>query len=149
MLLENQATPAFIGIPRQRRPFLEALHHIEYGRFHITTPEGETMEFMGPLPGPDACLHLYDWNIIDEIQTCGEIGFADAYIAGRWDTPDLPALLTLALLNSNALDKFFNNNRMYIFWLSFRHWLHDRTSLPQKSGPLQDLDNNFYSGGRG
>ncbi len=39
---------------------------------------------------------LHDWRIAREVLTGGDVAFAEAYMDGRWDTPDLTALLTRA-----------------------------------------------------
>lgn len=35
----------------------------------------------------------------------GDIGFAESYIQGKWNAPDLKALLELAIRNRTILDK--------------------------------------------
>ena len=35
----------------------------------------------------------------------GDIGFAEGFIAGEWDSPDLTALLTLLIANRDALER--------------------------------------------
>jgi len=144
-----QARSFVLPLPmrEKRRPFLDALKHIEYGRLTMITPEGNGLEFYGPEKGPAADLRLYDWKVLDELVACGEIGFAAAYIDKRWDTTDLPALLTFGLMNSQSLERFFHGDPWYALWLRVRHMWHDNTLRGSKRNIMAhyDLGNDFYA----
>ena len=46
-----------------------------------------------------AHMSVADEAVFDEILAKGDIGFAEAWMAGDWQTADLPALLTLLARN--------------------------------------------------
>jgi cyclopropane-fatty-acyl-phospholipid synthase len=84
-----------------KRRFLAALEGIHHGRLILITPEGHTHHFGAE--GPESTLQIHDWSTLSAIATRGEIGFAEAYIAGKWSTPALEPLLQLALQNLDHL----------------------------------------------
>lgn len=140
--------PASLPIVREkRRPFLDALQHIEYGQMVMITPEGNGLEFAGPEKGSAAHLRLYDWEVLDELVGRGEIGFAEAYIDGRWDSNNLPDLLTFGLMNSQSLERFFHGNPWYAMWLRLRQLWHSNSLRGSKRNIMAhyDLGNDFYS----
>jgi cyclopropane-fatty-acyl-phospholipid synthase len=145
-LTQGRRFPLSFPVREQRRPFLEALEHIEYGRMNIIAPEGNTLSFAGPQHGPSAQLRLYDWEVLDDLVMRGEMGFAEAYIDGRCDSADLPALLTFALVNSPSLERFFHGHPWYALWLRFRNsLLHNSLSGSKRNIMAHyDLGNDFY-----
>ncbi|MBN8531035.1 MAG: class I SAM-dependent methyltransferase, partial [Alphaproteobacteria bacterium] len=57
-------------------------------------------------PGPAAHLALRDWSVIPRLAAHGDIGFAEDYRDGRWESRDPVALLLFALRNEQALNKY-------------------------------------------
>src|SRR4051812_2657113 len=109
--------PLWVAPRAKRQPFLDGLKHIDYGHLSLIDPEGNTLEFSGPREGPSAFLKLHDWKVLDDLVARGDIGFAEAYVAGRWDSLDLPKLLTFGLMNSPSLEHFFHGKPWYALWL--------------------------------
>lgn len=52
--------------------------------------------------GPKAELTLHDWGALSALAAKGDTGWGEAYVAGLWDSPDIEALATLALQNTEA-----------------------------------------------
>ena len=86
--------------PFQTR-FLTSLEGIRHGRLSLTTPEGHRHSFGGN--GPEAQIHITDWAMLSALARRGDVGFGESHIAGHWDSPDLEALLSLAIQNSDHL----------------------------------------------
>ena len=63
------------------------------GSVSFVLPDGETVRLTGQNPGPDARLMIKDFRCLRRALMSGDIGFAEGYMAGEWDTPDLAALL--------------------------------------------------------
>ena len=76
------------------------LNKLNHGRLVCLLPDGSRLEGQGHLPGPDAVLHLHNTRLLRAALLHGETGFYESYIAGAWSSPDLTALLTLAVLNN-------------------------------------------------
>jgi len=86
--------------------FLKALEHIEFGSMDVITPDGKLHQFSGSKPSAHATLKLHDWRAIPVFATKGDIGFAEAYRDGWWDSDDLTNLFLIGLQNEKALDKY-------------------------------------------
>ncbi len=65
------------------------------GRLEIVLPNHSRRVFAGPKPGPEAVLVLRNGKVARRYLTGGAVGVAEGYMAGDWDSPDLPALLEL------------------------------------------------------
>lgn len=93
----------------------------------LITPERDRLEFSGRGHGPDAMISAEDWGVFDELIARGETGFAEAYSYSRWDTPDLPVLLTFGLVNNAALERFFYCKPLYALWLRFKYLMQENS----------------------
>ncbi|MGJ3264542.1 MAG: class I SAM-dependent methyltransferase [Salinarimonas sp.] len=87
------------GLPFLLRRLLAIALRLEAGRLTIVAPDGRTLAFGGARPGPDALMTIRDARLARRVFLKGEIGFAQAYCDGLFDTPDLGALLTLLAVN--------------------------------------------------
>ena len=80
-----------------------------HGHLVLRLPEGGMVEFgRAPEPkgsrlplglAPSATIHVRDDRFFGRCALAGDIGFAEAYIDGYWDTPDIAAVIAWALLN--------------------------------------------------
>jgi cyclopropane-fatty-acyl-phospholipid synthase len=48
-------------------------------------------------------IRIHDYRFIRRALASGDIGFAEGYMAGEWDTPDLSAVLEAFSLNFDRL----------------------------------------------
>ncbi len=133
-------------VPASAWMMLRMLGGIRCGRLDLVTPDGDTIGFAGGESGPHARLTLHDWGVCASILARGEIGFAEAYCAGRWETPELADLLILAILNQEALDKAMNGRP----WHRWFHRLLHLTRRNTRAGSRRnihahyDIGNDFY-----
>jgi cyclopropane-fatty-acyl-phospholipid synthase len=81
---------------------LMAAQRIEIGTVTLVLPDGAVRTYRGASPGPSAKLIVRDKRAARRLLFGGNVGFAEAYIDGDWDTPDLAALLELAARNEAA-----------------------------------------------
>jgi cyclopropane-fatty-acyl-phospholipid synthase len=88
------------------RQFLKALEHLESGSMDVTTPDGKLHQFKGDKESVHSTLILNDWRAISVFATKGDIGFAEAYRDGWWDSDDLANLFIVGLQNDAALEKY-------------------------------------------
>ncbi len=73
------------------------------GALEVVLPGGRKLTITGPQPGPAACLMVKDYRFMRRVMGSGAIGFAEGFMAGEWDTPDLPVLLEVFCLNFDRL----------------------------------------------
>lgn len=148
-LTHTPTAHAFISMPThsEGNSFLDALRSIKYGKITISTPQKRLLEFTGPQKGPAAYLWLYDWCALDELVARGEVGFAESYMGGQWDTPDLPVLLTFALANAASLEHFFHGKPLHALWLRLKGAFHGNSLRGSRRNIMKhyDLGNDFYA----
>ena len=129
------------------RTLLTLLIQISSGHLSLTLPSGEKREFGNPSDELHAEIHILEWSVFKEIMSRGDIGFAESYIQGKWNTQNLKTLLELAIRNRTILEKAIYGNWYASIFYRLKHWLRDNT----KSGSRKnihahyDLGNAFYT----
>ena len=134
-------------IPASARIFMSLLRRIHVGHLVLVTPDGEQHVFGDPHAPPSARLELRDWRACAAILRAGDIGFADAYRANWLDTPDLVALLVMAIRNESALPDTVSGGWLAQFWYSLRHRLRANTRAGSRRNihAHYDIGNRFYA----
>ena len=117
------------------------------GRLTFVTPAGRPLPLRGSAPGPDAEVRIKDYRFIRRALFAGDIGFAEAYMAGEWDTPDLTAVLSAFALNFERLRLVTEGNAVAGLANRLFHALHanTRTGSRKNIHAHYDLGNAFYS----
>ena len=138
--------------PAAGRLLSALLHRLDVGSVELTTPEGATLRFGpggAPMPGikaNPAVLVFRDWGIAGEALKGGDVAFAESYMEGRWDTPDLTQLLTVLAANQAALERAFYGQWWSRTLLRLKHFLNANTKRQSRRNILAhyDLGNAFY-----
>jgi cyclopropane-fatty-acyl-phospholipid synthase len=73
--------------------------HLRCGRLIVRLPDGRVRAFDGRGEGPTARVDLHDTSVLRRLAATGAIALADGYIDGRYDSPDLAALVELGSLH--------------------------------------------------
>ena len=73
------------------------------GTLDVTLPDGRTLRLGGIDPGPAAAMKLYNYGFASRLLNGGDIGIAEAYLRGEWDTPDLTQFLYLFCVNHDLI----------------------------------------------
>lgn len=144
--------PSRSRIPAAARLLLALLHRVEAGGVELIGPDGATLVFgPGGMPVPNAkttpaILALRDWDVAAEALKGGDVAFAESYMAGRWDTPDLTQLLTVLAANQSALERAFYGRWWMRTLLRLKHRLNANTKRQARRNILAhyDLGNAFY-----
>ena len=135
--------------PAAARLLLALLSRLANGAIEIETPDGVRRSF-GPHADPRrsvaAMVRIHDWRVASDTLRRGDIGFAEGYIEGRWDTPDLVRLLEMLALNERALERAFHGRGLAQLALRVRHALRANTKEQAKRNIVAhyDLGNAFY-----
>ncbi|SCM71453.1 Cyclopropane-fatty-acyl-phospholipid synthase [uncultured Pleomorphomonas sp.] len=99
--------PSIVGLAlpaRLRVAFIKRLlGHVRRGRLSVVLPDGARLAAAGELPGAVAELHIVRWRAVSRLLSGGDIGFAESYVDGDWETPDLVALIALCADNLDTL----------------------------------------------
>jgi cyclopropane-fatty-acyl-phospholipid synthase len=129
------------------RLFLALLRRIRHGHLSLTTPDGRQHVFGDLRDGAGATLHLHDWRACGAILHAGDIGFAQALREQWLDSPDLVALLRLAIRNEAAVATTLHGGTLARLWFGLRHRLRPNTreGSRQNIHAHYDLGNAFYA----
>src|SRR4029450_3177549 len=125
---------------------LKALERLSVGRLVLHLPDGTTHRFGrggGQRPGE---LHVRDLRFFRRVVLDGDIGFAEAYMEGLCDTPDLPGLIALLAENEQSLGRMAHTNALHDLMLKFLHWQrrNSRKGSRKNIHAHYDLGNEFY-----
>jgi cyclopropane-fatty-acyl-phospholipid synthase len=126
-----------------RRVLSSRLH---FGTLTVTTPSGLRVANPGAAPGPVAELVLNRWRALRRMLFGGDLGLADAYLDGDWDSPDLASLIELAALNTPTIDPQFEGSLLSRFLRRLGHARNGNTRRGARRNieAHYDLGNEFY-----
>lgn len=116
------------------------------GQITLRFPDGRRHTAVGARPGPTAALNFKSGRGFMQILTGGSNGFARAFIDGHVDTPDLDALLELALLNEERWSDILGSSTIMSRLETLRHRLrrNSRAGSRRNISFHYDLGNAFY-----
>jgi cyclopropane-fatty-acyl-phospholipid synthase len=125
---------------------LKRLEKLKVGSLKIYGPDQKTYTFQGDINGYHADLTIKEWSVIANLAAKGDIGFAEDYRDGLWDTSDLTALLTISMQNREALGSFFNANKLRNLFYQITY-IFKKNSVKGSRKNIHahyDLGNDFY-----
>ncbi|MGO1163717.1 class I SAM-dependent methyltransferase [Brucella pseudogrignonensis] len=93
----------FSGWSPSARLLRRLLNQVQHGRLTLVLPSGKVIYGQGSLAGPEAQIIIKSWRCLRRLLTGGDIGFAQAYIAGEWTSPDLTSVVRFAVRNRDTL----------------------------------------------
>lgn len=123
------------------------LRRVRTGSVRVNLGNFAPISSTGDSPGPSAELSIHrPWAVLWKLVRGGGVGFAEAYLAGDWDTDDLPQALEVLGLN---LDSHVRSNRPKRTLGSMRG-LWQRVASRRRSeirsiGDHYNLGNEFYT----
>ena len=128
------------------RTLAGAARHLQVGQLTLIDPDGGTETFAADKPGPHATLRIHRGRAMWRLFTGGDVGFAESYLAGDWDSPDLAALIELAARNEAALTEALRGFAVVRAWHRLRHLLrpNSRAGSRRNIADHYDLGNDFY-----
>ncbi len=134
------------AFPMTLRPALRLFEMIAVGRLDVTTPDGRALRFEGAASGPQARLDIRDFAFA-RAAAKGDIGVAESYMRGEWDTPDLTAFLELFCVNQPVVTGMLDGRPLVRLAQMARHWLHRNTRAGARRNihAHYDLGNEFYA----
>ena len=132
--------------PAAAQRALRMLQRISVGGLRMQLPDGRTLDF-GQTTGPQARIVLHNWQVFGASLRSGDIGFAETFIAGDWETPDLTALLELLIVNRRPMDDLIFGTWWGRLAYQIRHWMrrNNRKNSSKNIHAHYDLGNAFYS----
>lgn len=128
------------------RLFARWFQPLRYGRLTIELPSGRRLAFDGDAAGPDAVIRIRNGRMASRIMASGDIGFAEGYMEGDWDTPDLASVLMLGGMNRDPLANALTSSRLVALFNRIRHARYANTKRGSRRNIAAhyDLGNAFY-----
>ena len=125
---------------------LRLMQRLVHGSLAVQFPDGSVQRF-GSGDGPQAAIHLHNWNVFGAALRSGDIGFAESYIAGDWATPSLTDLLQVLLRNRQQIEDMVYGHWAGRLLYRLRHLLrrNTRTGSRKNIHAHYDLGNAFYA----
>ena len=122
------------------------LLRIQKGKLIVVTPMGERLAFGGAETGYQGVLEVRDWRVMRRIASGFSLGFAESFLAGDWDSPNLATLLKMF---SDNFDQLHEANQEPPLFTAFNRLVHllnrnTRTGSRRNISSHYDLGNNFY-----
>lgn len=98
-------------------------------------------------PSLHAVIQVHDYSAFKDLAFGGSIGGAEAYMLGKWSSPDLLALVKLWSANIDYMNKLDDSR---VFWQRIAdhmmHWLNRNTTRQARENISRhyDLSNDFF-----
>jgi cyclopropane-fatty-acyl-phospholipid synthase len=125
---------------------LRMLERIELGSLLMMHGDCEWL-LKGARAGPEAALRVRNpMRLLRKVLLSGDIGFAESYMSGDWDSPNLAELLFLLVQNEQALSAQSRSSALVTWFNRLRHRM-NRNSIRGSRRNIAahyDLGNDFY-----
>ncbi|GAA4413864.1 cyclopropane-fatty-acyl-phospholipid synthase family protein [Quisquiliibacterium transsilvanicum] len=132
------------AMPAAARIVLRLLERLHTGSLSLVLPDGRTLRFGRGEPA--ASMRLSRWEAFGAALARGDIGFAESWIDGDWQTDSLADLLSLLIANRDALESAVYGTAAGRLLYRIRHLLrrNSRTGSRRNIHAHYDLGNDFY-----
>ena len=132
------------SLARDTRTVFGMLKNLSGGLLEVRLPDGSSALFGDGEAG--VTLHVHDEEMFSRVLARGDIGLAEAYLDGQWDSSDITQLLTLLAGNRPALKSALYGSWRRLLAARIRHWLNrnSRTGSKRNIMAHYDLGNDFY-----
>ena len=137
-----------------RKIVLSALRPLSRGALEVELPDRERLRFGGLDISRLARLRVVEENFFRRCVLYGPIGFAESYMDGEWETPDLVALLGFFILNFEEFSVMARRGHRGVPWMDvlafsnrLAHWQrpNSRKTSRRNISDHYDLSNEFFS----
>ena len=120
--------------------------YIHSGELEILWPDGTKWSNKGNVSGIKASIVVNNSRFVRRCLFGGAIGFADSYIDGDWETPDLTKVISLGIANEAALLSPWTKYQPSLLLNKLKHALNANTYSGSKRNIANhyDLGNEFY-----
>src|SRR3981189_2781528 len=134
-------------LPRLVRLALGFGSKLRRGTLDVTLPRSRLLRLGCIEPGPSAAMQVYNYGFASRLLNGGDIGIAEAYLHGEWDTPDLTQFLYLFCVNHDLIQQMLGDNPLMRYVQIIRHWFNRNTRRQARRNIYAhcDIGNAFYS----
>lgn len=135
-----------LSVSLHQRLLAAILRRAQHGTIRIAGPDGASYEQRGPRDGPVAALHIRRWRALRRLIFDGALGFAESYLDGEWDTPELASVLRYGAVNLDTDEDSLPGSPWSRLMARLAHLARSNTKLGAKRNIRRhyDLGNDFY-----
>lgn len=121
-------------------------NRIAAGQLTLRFPSGREARFVGDASGPAATIEFRTMRPLRRLAAGGSLGFATSYLEGEWETPDLGAVMDLAIANESQWQGVMKAGPLAAFLARMRHRLNRNSKAGSRRNIAYhyDLGNEFY-----
>jgi len=158
----NSPTSTTLDVVPARRPSLfrgvlfRALGELPQGRLRLELPDSAEQVFgqADAVAGPDAVIRVRRERFFRRCVLEGDIGFAEAYLDGDWETPDLTAVIGWFIHNLEHAPTLSGSRRRHSPGLNLLRWgnrighllrPNSRRQARRNISEHYDLSNDFFT----
>lgn len=133
-----------VPLARDTRTVFTLLEKLAGGLLEVRLPDGSCVLFGQGERG--VTLQVHDEAVFSRVLARGDIGLAEAYLDGQWDSPDVSGLLALLARNRNVLARAVYGSWRQLLAARVRHWFNRNSRAGSKRNIMThyDLGNDFY-----
>lgn len=120
--------------------------NLRCGALILRFPDGTVQRYQGSDPGPEAELRIVRSRFARRVLLGGDTGFAEAYMDGDCDSPNLLAVVELALANWAAWERTLQGTTAFRVASRLIHLVRPNSRRQARRNIAQhyDLGNSFY-----
>ncbi|WP_313601243.1 cyclopropane-fatty-acyl-phospholipid synthase family protein [Rhizobium sp.] len=140
-----------IELPLPSFSFLERIlcrwaNRLAVGQLTLRFASGREARFVGETSGPTATIEFRTMRPLRRLAAGGSLGFATSYLEGEWETPDLGAVMDLAIANEARWNRMLKASPIAAFIARIRHRLNRNSKAGSRRNIAYhyDLGNAFY-----
>ena len=122
------------------------LKGLKIGQLDVTLPDGSKRRFTGDQPGPQGHLRLRSGAVLRKSILGAATGFAESYLDGDWDSPNLAETLHVLMLNQAHYRGPYDRNPVTHWIGRALHAMRANTKAGSRRNiqAHYDLGNDFY-----
>ena len=123
------------------------LSRIEIGELKAVFPSSFQKVYSGATVGPTADIQINSWKLIPRLLLSGDMGLAESFLNGEWDTSNLTQLMLLGEINEKALGNTVTPSKVVSLIERLRHKRrrNNKQGSKRNIAAHYDLGNEFYS----
>ena len=127
--------------------FFGVLSQGKYGSIKVYYEGEKIFSHFGNLHGPKAQIRLIHKKCLDDFFLKGDLGWAESYIDGNWESPNLSDFLEWGAKNFHEFSKYIRGKWFIILYLRLKHYLNRNSKEGSKKNISfhYDLGNSFLT----
>ena len=126
--------------------FFSVLSQGKFGSIKVYYEGKKIFSHCGDLLGPIANISLLHKKCLDDFFLKGDLGWAESYIEGNWESSNLSDFLEWGAKNFHEFSKYIRGKWFVILYLRLKHYLNRNSKTGSKKNISfhYDLGNSFY-----